>query len=46
VTKQKQRRYRNIARYYLSGLQEEVAIRFDVIEVVGQSFNHIVGAFY
>jgi putative endonuclease len=46
VTKQKQRRYRNIARYYLGRTGADVAVRFDVIEVIGQSFNHIVGAFY
>ena len=46
VTKAKQARYKKIAAYYISGLEEEVAVRFDVVEVFdGGRVEHIEDAF-
>ncbi len=46
VTKTKQKKYYNIASYYLK-LHSlfDCAVRFDVIEVYKDSINHIEGAF-
>lgn len=46
VTKEKQKRYRQIAKYYMANVGEEIAVRFDVVEVLGEEINHIIGAFY
>lgn len=46
VDRNKQRRYRDIARYYLSGEEEEVFIRFDVIEIEDGEINWLKGAFF
>lgn len=44
VNKNKRRRYRNIAAYYLSDAENSF-YRFDVIEVIGEEINHIKNAF-
>ena len=46
VTKERQRRYRNSATYYLlqKGLTDKVC-RFDVIELLKGKINHIIDAF-
>ena len=46
VTKGKQAHYKKIAKYYVSGQKEEVAIRFDVVEVWADGkVEHIEDAF-
>lgn len=45
VTGFKQKRYRDIARFYLAGQEEELFIRFDVIELEKGEINWIKGAF-
>ena len=42
----KEQRYINIARYFLMRAgRDDVAVRFDVVEVFGESVNHIQNAF-
>ena len=42
----KQRRYAAVARYFVSRLgREDVNVRFDVVEVLSDSVNHIESAF-
>lgn len=46
VTARKRETYRKIAAYYMSGLGEEVAVRFDVVEVWADgTVSHLEGAF-
>ena len=46
VTKTKQAHYKKIAAYYISGQKEEVAVRFDVVEVWADGrIEHIENAF-
>ncbi len=46
VTKTKIAHYQKIAAYYLSGRKEEVAVRFDVVEVYADGrISHIENAF-
>ena len=46
VERHKQRRYIDIARYFLMKLgRGDVNVRFDVLEVFADSINHIAGAF-
>ena len=46
VTRTKIAHYKKIAAYYLSGKREEIAVRFDVVEVLADgAINHIENAF-
>ena len=46
VEAHKQRRYIDIARYFLMKLgRDDVNVRFDVVEVFADSINHIENAF-
>ncbi|MBQ8427824.1 MAG: YraN family protein [Clostridia bacterium] len=46
VTKEKRKKYEKIAMYYLSGQREELAVRFDVVEVWADGrIVHIENAF-
>lgn len=46
VERHKQKRYCDIARYFLMKLgRDDVNVRFDVIEVFADSINHIENAF-
>lgn len=45
VERHKQRRYRDIARFYMMRLGREVRVRFDVAEVYPDRVNVIEGAF-
>ena len=46
VTRAKIAHYKKIAAYYISGLKEEVAVRFDVVEVYADGkITHIENAF-
>ena len=46
VTKTKQAHYKKIAAYYISGRKEEVAVRFDVVEVWADGkIEHMESAF-
>lgn len=45
VTRQKQRRYRKIAEYYLLRKTEEVPVRFDVVEVRDGAVSLLKNAF-
>lgn len=46
VDRLKQKRYREIARFYQAGQEEELYIRFDVIEVEDGEIRWIRGAFF
>ncbi len=45
VERHKRERYVNIARDFLMRAGEDVAVRFDVIEVTEEGVNHIPAAF-
>ncbi len=46
VNAERRRRYRNSARYYFSGSDPDVTVRFDIVEVTkGEGVNHIENAF-
>lgn len=46
VERHKQRRYIDIARYFLMKLgRDDVNVRFDVLEVFADAINHIENAF-
>lgn len=45
VNFRRQRRYVNAARYYFSGREIDVTIRFDIIEVTRDGVNYIESAF-
>lgn len=45
VGRQKQRRYTDIARYFLCRTGQEAAVRFDVLEVYPGGVHHIPSAF-
>ena len=46
VEEHKRKRYVDIARYFLMKLgRDDVAVRFDVLEVFADSVNHIESAF-
>ena len=46
VTKEKRQKYKKIAAYYVSGRNEEVSVRFDVVEVWADGrIQHIEDAF-
>lgn len=50
VDKKRQQRYKNCVKYYFSGREIDVTVRFDIIEVFvaagGTDVNHIENAFY
>ncbi len=45
VAPSKERRYIDIARYFLMRAGKETAVRFDVLEVFADAINHIESAF-
>ena len=45
VTRDKQNRYRKIAGYYMAGVGEEVAVRFDVASILDGEIEYIENAF-
>ena len=45
VTREKQRRYRQIAKFYCATLREEVSVRFDVASVLSGELDYIENAF-
>lgn len=45
VDRRKQRRYADIARYFLSCVQTECAVRFDVLEVTKEGVEWLKNAF-
>ena len=45
VERHKQRRYTDIARYFLMKAGQELPVRFDVLEVFADRVNHIPAAF-
>ena len=46
VTKQRQQRYKNCARFYFVNREIDCTVRFDIIEVTPDGVNHIENAFY
>ena len=50
VDKKRQQRYKNCVKYYFSGREIDVTVRFDIVEVFvapgGVEINHIENAFY
>lgn len=45
VERHKQRRYADIARYFLMKAKREMGVRFDVVEVTEDGIYHLEGAF-
>ena len=45
VRRDRMARYINAAKYYFSGREMDVVVRFDVIELLGGGINHIEDAF-
>ncbi len=45
VTKEKQRKIKNTAQFYLMKHKHEGNVRFDVVEVLGKDVTHIKNAF-
>lgn len=45
VTRQKQQRYRNIAKFWCNALREEVPVRFDVASVFAGEIDYLENAF-
>lgn len=45
VRQDRKKRYVACAKYYFSGREQDVSIRFDVIEVLNGEINHIENAF-
>lgn len=43
---ERQRRYKNTARYYFANREVDCTVRFDIIEVTKEGINHIENAFY
>ncbi|MDE6869088.1 MAG: YraN family protein [Clostridia bacterium] len=46
VTRVKQRKYIQAAKYYFTGKEVDCTVRFDIIEVFRGQINHIENAFY
>ena len=46
VGRDRQKRYKNSARYYFTGREPDCTVRFDIIEVTKEGINHIENAFY
>lgn len=46
VTKARQRKYIQAAKYYFTGREIDCTVRFDIIEVFRGQINHIENAFY
>lgn len=46
VGKDRQKRYKNCARFYFSGREIDCTVRFDIIEVTEEGINHIENAFF
>lgn len=46
VDERRKARYRNCVRFYFSGREIDLTVRFDVIEVKKEGLNHIENAFY
>lgn len=42
----RQRRYKNCARFYFSGREMDCTVRFDIIEVTKEGINHIENAYF
>ena len=42
----RQKRYKNSARFYFANREIDCTVRFDIIEVTPQGINHIENAFY
>lgn len=45
VRADRQKRYKNCARFYFSGKEMDCVVRFDIIEVTKEGINHIENAF-
>ena len=45
VRRDRMARYINAAKYYFSGREMDVTVRFDIIELLGGGINHIEDAF-
>lgn len=46
VNGERQRRYKNAARFYFANKEVDCTVRFDIIEVTKEGVNHIENAFY
>ena len=42
----RQKRYKNCARFYFSGKEMDCIVRFDIIEVTKEGVNHIENAYF
>ena len=46
VTKPRQKKYIQAAKYYFAGMEIDCTVRFDIIEIFEGRINHIENAFY